>query len=249
MKICIVSDLHLAASDSVDNFGVKKIPTFLKFLDYIVKDQKVDILVLAGDIEELWQGPSGILTRTKKIHERYNAIFDALVRLPIKVVQLLGNHDSYLGYKGFQALFTYTYNSTNLIVLHGHQFDKIETQTPALSRFLTELWGAVEFIVSPSVGSSLLQKIELFRESLRAKKYKSAATLSSDEEFRVEALNYAKKSNANIIVIGHTHKGQVYYDNPKKMIYTNSGSWVNSHSDYVIVDLDKQNVELNSFIK
>lgn len=115
-KILVISDLHLGDGTKSDDFQFHKNKRIKhaekKLLDWI-QSIDVDLLVLAGDIEELWQH------KQKKVHRVYKKFFEFLKTHDH--IRIVGNHD--IQVLGRESLVL-RYNDTSIYIAHGHQGNK-----------------------------------------------------------------------------------------------------------------------------
>jgi UDP-2,3-diacylglucosamine pyrophosphatase LpxH len=85
-RLVVASDLHLADGSKIDNFFANR-ERFLAFLDSVVRDEQA-ILLLLGDVEELWQ------CRIPEILQSHQAVYESCNRLPAeRLIRIHGNHD------------------------------------------------------------------------------------------------------------------------------------------------------------
>lgn len=233
-KTCIISDLHLAIDKAFDNFGLKKIALFRKFAEALLKSG-VEVLVLAGDIIELWQGKGGDAKKIRIVQERYKEFFEIIEHLRyngVVVVFLYGNHDLYCK-KFFKWKRTYyeevitTVGPVGIHVEHGDKFDK----TPVwLSKLASNVFTWIEKLCGPKVQDWFDELIA--NGSPASKKYKG-----SHDEYMKGANIILKKVRDTcvqaICVFGHTHIEKLY--NLTHGVYINSGTLINSFFHYVLI--------------
>jgi len=130
MKILVISDLHLNDGSGADDFGDND----LRLISWLCSF-RYDMLVLNGDIYELWQ------SRKKKIRQAHKALFYYLeTMLSAQLIQLKGNHD----YRLFKLLSKVikTKSGKRILITHGFQNDP--WMTSPVSRFLVWCVGIIE---------------------------------------------------------------------------------------------------------
>ncbi len=250
MKIVIASDLHLSSCESVDNFGSKQEQKFLLFCDKILKE-KIDKFIIAGDMYELFQGSGW--TESKRydlIKKRYCKIENKLKELKqnkIEVYFISGNHDYYLKEKfGCKTELLIEDSNKKILILHGHIFDdqyknNISTY---IGRVATEFWGFCESVFGKERMGKILPMIEPWIERENIKNKKSAQKMS-DEKYVNKAIAYAKKRSVDIICIGHTHRAKI--ESKENILYMNSGTWIDSNSDFIYIDTEQTHFVLEKF--
>jgi predicted phosphodiesterase len=116
-RVLVISDIHLGDGTGSDDFQYqtfRKIKDAEKRLLAWIESLDVDVLVLAGDIEELWQH------RQKTIRRIYKEFFAFLARK--KHVRIVGNHDiTVLG----REHIILEHGSFRYFIAHGHQGNKM----------------------------------------------------------------------------------------------------------------------------
>lgn len=246
MRILVFSDLHLACSDDVDNF--QKTKDFLEFIEW-KNNNNIDKTIVNGDIFELWQG-GWFLTQKRRyeiIKKRYKDVISNLKHFTI----ISGNHDNDVKYYNDEIKPIEKYiikdNGLNILFLHGHQFDEqYKTNFSSyIGRVGTEFWGIIEKIIGTDEASKILSSFEnlQMKQKMLPSKFKDM-----NMEYVEKSIEYAKKENFNIIVLGHTHIPFLYYDKTSKIYYVNSGTWIDDdNQNFVIIDTNEKTIEVNNF--
>lgn len=239
----IVSDLHMGDRSPKDNFR-EYIGRFESFLDDVVDADHNGQLILAGDTFEFWQCQHGTITRA------YLVLLKRLVAM--KSIFIVGNHDiDLLGFVGldinspFIDLLTDQFhlarNGKNILICHGHEFDKFNDPARWLfiGRIAAIAAGRAEMAVGTKVGQEategmllrgLLWLINLCRPKTAGEKLEKGKTID-DVQAKLEK-HHTEHPNETVVA-GHTHKAGWYGD-----WYVNAGSWQTDQAHYVKIDTD-----------
>jgi len=211
MKIIATSDLHIGAEDCNVN-------SLRKFL--IEEAPKADVVILGGDVFDLWIGNLGsLISKNKKIVE-------AISRLK-EVYWITGNHDSEainlspLIKKSItiqEKLVLTLSDNRKLIFTHGHEFDE------ELGKYY--FWAKLGY-----------QILNVFRRTWDfdlTDFHKSERYIKIVERHKEKSLE--TYNNYGIIMSGHTHVPYCEKHDELGGIYLiNTGDWVESNS-YVIIE-------------
>jgi len=119
----IISDIHLGDQRSIDDgygWNLARKDTMIAFLDYLIKDDTWDELVIAGDMFDEWVAPVDYLTFADEdgkllterqffqaIVEANKEIFDKFREVKNaghKLVYVIGNHDMQVTAEDFEAV-------------------------------------------------------------------------------------------------------------------------------------------------
>jgi len=176
MRGLVTSDWHMGDGTMADNF----LGQDYKVLDFIEKINP-DLLVLAGDIFELWQ------CKMKDIkHAHYpivNYIDSKYSKLSRpEIIRLKGNHDYTL--TGQSKLEITTKSGKRILITHGFQNDP--WMTSLISRFFTWCYGNVERLTAEQ---------NIFSTSKRI--------TNKAHEYAIKQL--IKPDHYHIVILGHTH--------------------------------------------
>jgi len=150
-NVLILSDLHLG----LDRKEIKSnFIELVKMIKYINEYMKPDLIILLGDILELWQA------KVYKVLETAYAFFRELFLLNKPVIYISGNHDRIIssfqlkgveGQKPFYLVSNYLLiykNGKKILALHGHQFDRIFTVTLGLWKIESFIYAISESLIS-----------------------------------------------------------------------------------------------------
>jgi predicted phosphodiesterase len=209
MNLLILSDLHIGNNDHFETFGWRS-AEFIKALERIKYEEKIDKIILNGDVFELYK------YSFQEIRQSNPKLVEYLLHNP-GIVYIKGNHDAICAY-GQESVSFENSEGKQIYIEHGHSADfmngtslgrKIQTFGFNLLR-----WGSkFSWILK------IYQKILEMEEAVNRipKRYDSIKYLS-------HALRLLK--NHDVVVLGHTHKiesHKTYYLNNKK-VYINCGS-------------------------
>ncbi len=221
LAVAVVSDVHLGT------YGCHA-PELLRYL----KSIKPKVLVLNGDIVDIWQFSKNYWPASHMRVVRYLA---GLAAKGTKIYYLTGNHDELL--RKFAGLKLGHFQLANKLVLdlphgrtwlfHGDVFDV----TMRHSRWLARLGGKGYdlLILINRLVNFLLQKIGRPKVALSKavkNRVKSAVSLVSD--FEQTAANIAADNYYRYVACGHIHQPEIKtLTTPHgEVTYLNSGDWV-----------------------
>lgn len=220
MKLVIISDLHLGIKGDISNDFKLNEQQFYNYLQYVI--DKYDLLVLNGDVFELWEDmfeTKGITIEEKmkiRVDNIINSwVFGNLIRTHPKIIIINGNHDLYL--KKYNILpkrihdkLIITHNGYNILITHGHKGDILCSDNSCFSRI----------ICCCSQTKSSFE--HLLDEKLDDVVSKIVDSIDTDEQ---KITNYAigllNTSHMNLVVLGHTHNKCSIRHNYK--LYVNEG--------------------------
>lgn len=224
LDILVLSDLHLGTigchADEVRNY---------------LKSVQPDMLVLNGDIIDMWQ-----FNKNNFPQSHINVLRQILKMASkgTKVFYLSGNHDDPLRQFGEMAFGAIHFRETlflktdgkSALIFHGDVFD---TTVSASMRTLAILGGkGYNFLIR------LNRTINRIRHGLgyapvsfsaRIKKSVKQASKRIND-FENKAVAYAMKNNCDWVICGHTHQAEIRKIEQKgqSITYMNSGDWVES---------------------
>jgi len=253
MNIYVVSDLHLGDKSPADNFFPIE-SRFKQFLDMVEQD-KNHLLILNGDIFEIWQ------CRMGDIVIQYNDLLSRLVNM--NTVFIVGNHDIDLigmenvpgGCWFFDKFKTFCViekeGKKKITIKHGHQLDMYNNPGTSLvtPRVMSLLMSALEKLypdsriegftkkyIEPMARNTMKFILHIY-ETVFFKDHKNDASTHLDSLDK-----YRKEYPEGILVSGHTHRAG-WYEN----WYVNSGTWEDGENSYYIKITDDNNIVLFSF--
>ncbi|NCD70426.1 UDP-2,3-diacylglucosamine diphosphatase [Mucilaginibacter agri] len=225
VDIVVISDVHLGT------YGCHA-KELLKYL----KSIKPKVLVLNGDIIDIWQFSKSYWPES---HMKVVRRILKFVTEGVPVYYLTGNHDEML--RKFADFNLGTFQLLNKVVLnidgkkawifHGDVFDV----TMQHSKWLAKL-GAVGYdtlIIINSMVNWFLTTIGKQKMSFSQKvkaKFKDAVKFIN--QFEQTAADLAVEKQYDYVICGHIHHAEIRTitatDNPGAVLYLNSGDWVES---------------------
>jgi UDP-2,3-diacylglucosamine pyrophosphatase LpxH len=225
VDIVVISDVHLGT------YGCHA-KELLKYL----KSIKPKVLVLNGDIIDIWQFSKSYWPES---HMKVVRRILKFVTEGVPVYYLTGNHDEML--RKFADFNLGTFQLLNKVVLnldgkkawifHGDVFDV----TMQHSKWLAKL-GAVGYdtlIIINSMTNWLLTAMGRQKMSFSQKikgKFKDAVKFIN--HFEQTAADLAVDKQYDYVICGHIHHAEIRTitatDNPRTVLYLNSGDWVES---------------------
>ncbi len=147
----------------------------------------------------------------------------------VEVVWVEGNHDEglsevtshFIGVPVFQE-YSWRWNGTSFLAIHGHQFDRFLVEHSAITEVAT---GAYK----------LLQKLDFKQHGVsRFAKRISKKWLRQSEKIARHAIDYGKQRGAEYVFCGHTHFAMQCADGGVR--YVNSGCWTDVPSTFIAID-------------
>ena len=235
MKIACLSDLHIKKRDKASDFYF----TDEELFDFFIKlKSECDLIVIDGDIFELWQGtwPTEN-SKTKEIDRIFENFPSTMALLTVDEQFILnyGNHDDKLPQdKRFNAYEVYTNIVSpkgSIRIDHGIR-DFLNTKVRFIPRLGCWFVGLFERLFNPNIERVMnywLDKL-FYIEIVGTNKAQ---------------LDYFKKLIDNdddlvCYVNGHTHKPQIvkFMYNNKERIFINTGFFNGSENYYCFIDTD-----------
>jgi UDP-2,3-diacylglucosamine pyrophosphatase LpxH len=221
-EIVVLSDLHLGS------YGCHA-----KELYLYLKSVKPEVLILNGDIIDIWQFKKSYFP---KEHLDVVRRILKLAASGTKVYYLTGNHDDLLRHFGELALgsiqlrnkLVFQLNNQTHWVFHGDVFD-VSIRN---ARWLAQLGskGYDMLIRVNRIVNSLRRSIGLGPASFSAKIKKTVkGAVKFIDDFEQTAINLAGEKGYGVVICGHIHQPQmktVTAENGASVTYLNSGDWV-----------------------
>lgn len=221
VKLVVVSDVHLGT------FGSRA-----KELYQYLKSIKPEILILNGDIIDIWQ------FRKRYFPKYHLKVLKQIFSLAVngtKVYYLTGNHDEIL--RKFTDLTFGNIVLTDKLVLqlgdkkawffHGDIFDASIHN----AKWIAKLggWGYDLLIMINSLSNWFLERMGKERYSF-SKKIKNSVkqAIKFIGDFENTAADLAIENNYDYVVCGHIHQPQIktIKKGHKSCLYLNSGDWI-----------------------
>jgi UDP-2,3-diacylglucosamine pyrophosphatase LpxH len=259
MVIVATSDVHLGYENADKT-------AFNRFLDDTAKDPTITHLILIGDIVDMWRrDASGVFLENK---DTFGRIAEIQKRIPVYYVA--GNHDFHvnklkntqnhhypfdfvhedckqvMGLTALHDCLRMRVEGKNYRFVHGHQFDKEQTEvmSDALCRMMSDEAGDFESDIWATYTrewGELKYFFSILSLFIKRNVRKTSERLQSGPEVRLrETLDSVEQKACDtvdgdeILIFGHTHHPFV---NEKKNV-VNTGSWVKEedssyHNTYV----------------
>ena len=232
MNLLIISDLHIGNNDHFETFGWKP-SQFISALNKIIAEEKIDKVILNGDIFELYK------YRFDEIYNNNKSLVDFLLNTP-NFIFIKGNHDAICRF-GQNSLELVNSKGQKIYIEHGHSADFLNG-TRLGRRIQTFGFNILRWMSSTNWVRNIYYKIVELDEAINRipKKYHSIRYLT-------HALRLLK--NYDLVVLGHTHKiesHKTYYLNNKKK-YINSGSCSLGRFQGVIINSESLKYETLKF--
>lgn len=217
LDIVVISDTHLGT------YGchAKQLSNYLKSI-------KPNILILNGDIIDMWQ------FKKSYFPTEHMKVINRLLKMSVsgtKVYYLTGNHDDML--RRFSNLSFDNFHLRDDLVLqqdgkkfwffHGDVFDASVVQ----ARWLAKIGGKsydtlVRFNKAVNWLRQLMGKERIAFSKIVKMKVKEAVKFIGD--FEQKAIEMAQKQGYDYVICGHIHTPQ--YKTVGEVTYLNSGDWV-----------------------
>jgi UDP-2,3-diacylglucosamine pyrophosphatase LpxH len=223
LDIVIISDVHLGT------YGchAKELLRYLKSID-------VNTLILNGDFIDIWQ------FKKRYFPKEHMQVIQRILKMAArgtKVYYITGNHDDTLRrYSDFSSGNIYLRDKLVLKlkdktywIFHGDIFDVFTQYSP----FLSKLGGkGYDWLI---LMNRFVNKIRLAIGKPRmsfAKKVKHSVkeAVKFISDFENTAIRLAAEQQFDYVVCGHIHRAQMRQEEVKgkKVVYLNSGDWVES---------------------
>ncbi len=223
LDIVIISDVHLGT------YGchAKELLNYLKSI-------KVGTLILNGDFIDIWQ------FRKRYFPKEHMQIIQRILRMAsrgTKVYYITGNHDDALRrYSDFSSgnihlrdkLILQLKNKTYWI-FHGDIFDASIKYSPLIAKLGGK--GYDWLILLNRFINKIRMMFGMPRMSFAKKiKYSVKEAIKFVDDFEETAINLGAEQGYDYVVCGHIHRPQMrtVETKGKKVIYLNSGDWVES---------------------
>jgi predicted phosphodiesterase len=223
MRICAISDLHIGTGDRTDRFG-HAMPEFHRFLDDM--ERRSDRIVLVGDILDTHHGvvPFDFFGEVRRAAAAYPGLVDRLLSGAYHIVS--GNHDECLEtLPGAGSLKTIDADGTRVILLHGHQYDRLIRWAPHVCAVGN--WAGGRFEAAGMPGA--LRFLDRFDDWAN-----NGVQRSRTDIYRDRAVALGAEHRAAVVVMGHLHKQDLHRD--RGVTYVNCGSCVQGRFEFALID-------------
>jgi len=222
VRLHVISDLHLGRGDRTDRFG-HSVSRFHRFLDFL--ERGADTVVLLGDVLDTHHGlvPFDYFREVRKITGTYPGLVERLLSGKYPLVH--GNHDDCLArLPGVKERIIYDADGQRVLLMHGHQFDRLIRLAPNTCAAFNWLAGRLE-AAGMKGPLAMLDKIDDLANGL---------TRDRSEIYREQAVASARSAGATIIVMGHLHRQDLH--RADGVTYVNTGSCLGGRFQYAAID-------------
>ncbi len=234
MRLAICSDFHLGRRDRTDRFG-HDIPRFHAYLDFL--EASADQVVLLGDILDTHHGriPLAFFREVRIISGHYAGLVDRLLGGRFKVVA--GNHDACLTQlPGITQEAIFEAHGRRLLLMHGHQFDRLIATSPTLCALGNYLGGAAE----RHGIKGALALLDWIDDAANG-----GVKIDRNALYREKAVALARERGVDTIVLGHTHQQDCHAR--QGITYLNVGANLDGRFEYGFVDMASGIVEARTW--
>ncbi len=223
LDIVIISDVHLGT------YGchAKELLRYLKSI-------KVGTLILNGDFIDIWQ------FRKRYFPKEHMQVIQRILKMAAngtRVYYITGNHDDALRrYSDFSSgnihlrdKLVLKLKGKNYWIFHGDVFDVFIKYSPFISKLGGK--GYDWLILFNRWVNKIREWMGLQRMSFAKKiKYSVKEAIKFVDDFEETAIQLAAEQGYDYVVCGHIHRPQMRTSEVKgkKIIYLNSGDWVES---------------------
>lgn len=216
-SVLIISDLHLG-SPNCNAEGI---------IETLQKTQ-FDTLVINGDT---YDNPN--LHRLRRPHREVLSFIWDLHNQNKQVVWIQGNHDAEILPLFNEGLSEFVINSPHgkIGILHGHQFDNFIRKYPITTDIASRTYYYIQRFVRSNRFSEYI-------------KYSSKSWLNVINKVRSRAIEYARKQDYRFVACGHVHHQEVFVD--KEVTYINSGSFMDTSCEGILIQWDKSNFSISN---
>ena len=225
-KTIVISDVHLGTKSS----KAKELLHFLRF-------NSCSKLVLNGDIIDGWR-----IQRSGRWDKHHTSVLKHLIKMVEKhktqIIYVRGNHDDFLdkilpmSFGKLSILREYYHYSGNkkYLVTHGDIFDHITTHLRWLAK-LGDLGYIILLWINKTYNNQRLRQGKPYYSISKVIKHKVKLAVSYISGFENAIKKLAILRGCDGVICGHVHHPAIVKD--EKIIYMNSGDWVESLSALV----------------
>jgi predicted phosphodiesterase len=216
--------------DRTDRFG-HDIRHFHAYLDHL--EETSDEVVLLGDILDTHHGriPLAFFREVRIISDLYAGLVDRLLGGNMRVVS--GNHDSCLSeLPGIEDEALFQVDGQQILMIHGHQFDRLIRTSPTLCAIGNYLGGAAE----RHGLKGALALLDWIDDAANG-----GVKVDRNILYREKAIELARERGIGTIVLGHTH--QQDHHAAQGVTYLNVGANLGGRFEYGFIDTTTGTVE------
>ena len=232
MKIIVISDTHIKFHEKQEDYERRMLVSdFLNSLD-----SSTDLLVLNGDIFDLWFDWKTVII---KGYYDFVRVLENVRSKGIKIVMLAGNHDFWfngfleeqLGIEVYDDIYQLEDGNKKFLFTHGDKYTTNDIRYLIFRSLLrNKVTKAIFNVIHPEI-------------SLNIGKYMSRSSRNRQDskditERKGQGLkNFAEKminKGYDFVAMGHSHNPQK--TKVGKGYYLNSGDWIKSNTYLEIID-------------
>jgi len=225
VRVIAISDLHIGVTVARDGFR-HAIARFDRWLDRL--EAQFDAIVLLGDVYQTdhagWPGPRRAAAELRAVRRRLGALADRFDAPPFRFVH--GNHDAIAAAElGAPTQLRVQVDDLAVWFEHGDRFDPVARRTPWLADAGTWSTGRMRAIGLRSMAEWL---------EGRDIAVKHARFGGAHGAYAAGAHAIAAREGVDVVVLGHTHVGEVLATGAA--VYANTGSCSRARLEAVVVD-------------
>jgi UDP-2,3-diacylglucosamine pyrophosphatase LpxH len=225
-KTIVISDVHLGIKSS-------KAKELLQFLKYNTCEK----LILNGDIIDGWQ-----LQRSGRWSKQHSNLLKFIIKMIDKqkteIIYLRGNHDDFLdkilpfSFRKLSIVREYYHysNDKKYLVIHGDIFDHVTSNMRWLAK-LGDLGYTLLLWINKIYNNRRLRQGKPYFSISKVIKQKVKQAVSYISGFEESIKKMAIAKGCDGVICGHIHHPSIIKG--EKIIYMNSGDWVESLSALV----------------
>jgi UDP-2,3-diacylglucosamine hydrolase len=207
-SICIISDLHLCDENDAEHDGPATVQAFVSFIDALSNDAQCSMLIVLGDLFEVWLGDDAAATKASR------AVLKSFRQMHAagKAVLLMhGNRDFLLGENfSHQAQCTLVRNDALVVHYQNHRIALVHGDEQCADDLAYQQFRAM--VRKPEWQAQFLRKPLSERQAVaRAIRSESEHNKSQQGYTDVNAaaaLALMEETQCPTLIHGHTHEGK-----------------------------------------
>lgn len=228
MRFYVISDLHLKFSENSEDR--KRRERVLNFLDSLIG--KADILVLNGDIFDLWFAWNRVIIKSYfPILKKFADIRES----GCKIYFTAGNHDfwfrdflsQYLGFSIHQNNLNLVIDGKKILIAHGDQYTSNDLRYKIFRSIIRNkivMW--IFQIIHPDLALNIGKTMSRSSRNRAMSPQLKEAKAKGLESYAIKQLN----KDSDVVIMGHSHSPVLKeFDTG---LYINSGDWI-KHNTYI----------------
>lgn len=239
MKIYIASDFHLKFKETIEDKQRRE--KVLAFLDNL--KNKADILVLNGDIFDLWFAWNSVII---KGYFPILVKLDELRKTGCRLIFIAGNHDFWfsgflakqLQMEIYQDHFQENLNGINIYISHGDRYTTNDLRykvfrTLIRNKFVMKMFAVFHPDLALWIGRKMSRSSRSKQVSPRLLQKREKGLLQFSQE---------KLKEVDLVIMGHSHLPKI--EKMKYGIYANAGDWIINNS---YIRIENKTIKLFNF--